>query len=98
MCVICPLRHASLSAPNMTAVLECLKLIPVPYVAPALAVLAAIWKAVNGVQDCKAQFVILAETVATLIITLDKQYRANKLSPGTTAETLDEMERYVSVC
>jgi hypothetical protein len=37
----------------MTVVLECLTLIPVPYVGPALAILTAIWKTVNGVQDYK---------------------------------------------
>jgi len=93
--VIYRLRYTTFSGANMTVVLECLKLIPVPYVAPALAVFSAIWKAVIAVQERKAQFVILAETAATLIITLDKQYRENKLSPGSTAETLDEMDRYI---
>jgi len=37
-------------------------------------------------QGRKAQFFILAETAATLIITLDQQYREKKLSPGSTVE------------
>ena len=69
----------------------CLKLVPVPYLSLAFTVARTICNIVRDMQGNKAQFVVLAETAATLLVTLDKQYRGNKKLDGNTEQTLDEM-------
>ena len=46
---------------------------------------------VRVMQENKAQFIVLTETAATLLVTLDKQYRENKVLHGNTEQTLKEM-------
>ena len=73
------------------AIDSCLKLVPIPYLSLAFKAARTIWGAVNGMQQNKTQFVVLAETVATLLVTLDKQYRGTKELDGNTKQRLDEM-------
>jgi len=78
-------------SPAPDAIDSCLKLVPIPYLSLAFTVARTIWNIVKDMQENKAQFVVLTETAATLLVTLDKQYRGAKELDGNTKQTLNEM-------
>ena len=77
------------------AINSCLKLVPIPYLSPAFNIALTIWNIVSDMQGNKAQFVVLAETAAALLVTLNKQYRGHKELDRNTKQTLNEMLQYV---
>jgi hypothetical protein len=79
----------------MDIVHQCLALAPVPYLAPAFSLLQAIWLSVKQAQASKRQLEVLAQSIAQLLQTLDRQYRARKLLQVQTSKALTDLCGFV---
>lgn len=79
----------------MDIVYQCLTLAPVPYLAPAFAVLRFIWSSVQQAQASKQQLHALAQTVAQLLWTLNQEYSAGQLQECKTSTPLADLGRFV---
>ena len=74
---------------------HCLSLAPVPYLGAAFEVLRFIWISIEQAQASKGQLKALAQTIAQLLYTLDKEYREGRLQEGETATPLGNLGMYV---
>jgi hypothetical protein len=79
----------------MDIIQQCLSLAPVPYLAPAWSVLRFIYSSVEQAQASKQQLRGLAQTVAQLLWTLNREYRSRQLLSAKTSMTVDDLERFV---
>jgi hypothetical protein len=79
----------------MDIVHQCLSLVPVPYLAHAFSALRLIWSSVQQAQASKRQLKILSELIAQLLMTLDGQYRAQRLLQVQTATPLTHLRGFV---
>ena len=68
---------------------------PIPYLGLSCTIFKKIWDAVETVRASRGQFRVLAEAVAALLQTLDRQYRDGKLSQASTTGAVSELQRFV---
>jgi hypothetical protein len=80
----------------MDIVDQCLSLTPVPHLVPAFAVLRFIWSSVQQAQASQQQLQTLAQTIAQLLWTLNREYSAGRLREGQTSTPLADLRRSVS--
>jgi hypothetical protein len=79
----------------MDIVHQCLSLAPVPYLAFAFNVFRLIWMSVEEAQASKQQLHYLAQIIAQLLSTLDKEYRAGRLRKLETSTPLADLGGFV---
>jgi hypothetical protein len=72
----------------MDIIHQCLSIVPVPYLAPAFAALRFIWSSVEQAQASKQQLKVLAQSIAQLLQTIDREYRARRLLESRTSTPL----------
>jgi hypothetical protein len=77
----------------MDIIHHCLGLAPVPYLVPAFSILRFIWSSIQQVQGSRQQLGVLAESVAQLLSTLNDEYRAGRLSEGSTSDPLEALKQ-----
>jgi hypothetical protein len=77
----------------MNIIQQCLSLAPVPYLAPAFSALRFICSSVEQAQASKLQLKALAQTIAQLLQTLDREYRARRLLQVRTSGPLADLIR-----
>ena len=78
----------------MDVIEQFLSLTPVPYLAPAVALLNFIWSTVQQVQASKGQLLVLTSYISQLLCTLNAEYHANRLLGTKTAISLDDLCKY----
>jgi hypothetical protein len=78
----------------MDIIQQCLSLAPVPYLAPAFSALRFICYSVEQAQASKWQLKALAQTIAQLLQTLDREYRAGRLLQVRTSGPLADLIRF----
>jgi hypothetical protein len=81
----------------MDIIHQCLSLAPVPYLAPVFAVLRFIWLSVEQAQASKRQLQALAQTIAQLLWTLDKEYSAGRLVQSLMLTHITNLGRFVEL-
>ena len=79
----------------MDIIQQCLSLAPVPYLAPAFSVLRFIYSSVEQAQASKQQLQALAQTIAQLLWTLNREYRSGRLLHAKTSTAVDDLGRFV---
>jgi hypothetical protein len=79
----------------MDIIQQCLSLAPVPYLAPAFSVLRFIWSLVEQAQASKQQLQVLAQTIAQLLRTLNREYSAGRLRQAKTSMPLGDLHKFV---
>ncbi|KAF8811047.1 kinase-like protein [Phlegmacium glaucopus] len=77
----------------MDIIEEVLHIIPVPGLRGAFAIFKSIWASIEQVRACQEQLRVLATCTATLLETLDRQYRTGKLTEGPTSNHLQDLYR-----
>jgi hypothetical protein len=80
----------------MDIIQQCLSLAPVPYLAPAFSVLRFIWSLVEQAQASKRQLQALAQTIAQLLRTLNREYSAGRLRKRDLSTPLGDLHTFVS--
>jgi hypothetical protein len=80
----------------MDMIQQCLSLAPVPYLAPAFSVFRFIYSAVEQAQASKQQLQALSQTIAQLLSTLNKEYRAGRLLQTKTSTPVADLIRLVA--
>jgi hypothetical protein len=73
---------------------NCLALAPLPYLATVSSAFMFIWTSVE--QASKQQLEVLVQTIAQLLQTLDRQYRAGRLLKARTSTPLSDLGRSVN--
>jgi hypothetical protein len=68
---------------------------PIPYLGLSYGIFKTIWVAVEEVRASRGQFKVLAEAVAALLQTLDRQHRAGKMSEASSVGAVNELETCV---
>jgi hypothetical protein len=68
---------------------------PVPYLSNAISILRTIWKSVQQAKASNEQLRTLSYTIAQLLMTLDTEYRARRLTQAQTSVQLDQLDRYL---
>jgi hypothetical protein len=81
----------------MDIVQQCLSLTPVPYLAPAWSILRFIYSLVEQAQASKQQLQALAQTIAQLLWTLNREYFSGQLLYENTSTTVDDLGRFVII-
>ena len=81
----------------MDIVQQCLSLTPVPYLAPAWSILRFIYSSVEQAQASKQQLQALAQTIAQLLWTLNREYFSGQLLYENTSTTVDDLGRFVII-
>jgi hypothetical protein len=71
---------------------QCFTITPVPHLSKAFSSFKFIVREVEQVQSSKRQLSALEYTIATLIQTLDEEYREKRLSKDTTARPLADLQ------
>jgi len=79
----------------MDIIHQCLSLAPVPYLDFAFSVFEFIWTSVEQAQASKQQLHALAQTIAQLLSTLNKEYCAGRLVQADTSTPVAELGRFV---
>jgi hypothetical protein len=79
----------------MDIIQQCLSLAPVPYLAPAFSVLRFIYSSVEQAQASKWQLQALSQTIAQLLLTLNRAYRSRQLLHAKTSTAVDDLGRFV---
>ena len=79
----------------MDIIHQCLSLAPVPYLDFAFSVFRFIWTSVEQAQASKQQLRALAQTIAQLLSTLDKEYRAGRLVQAETSTPVADLGGFV---
>lgn len=82
---------------TMDIIDQCLSLAPVPFLSPVFCVLRSIWASVERVHTSKQQLKALAQSIAQLLETLNKQYNAGELQQVGTSSSLDNLRRFVTL-
>ena len=82
---------------TMDIIHECLSLAPVPYLGHAFSVLRFIWSSIQQVRASKQQLEALALSIAQLLRTLDREYRAGRLLQAGTSNPIAELARFVRI-
>jgi hypothetical protein len=80
---------------TMDIIHECLSLAPVPYLGHAFSVLRFIWSSIQQVRASKQQLEALALSIAQLLQTLDREYRAGRLLQVGTSKPITDLSRFV---
>jgi hypothetical protein len=75
---------------------NCLALAPLPYLATVFSAFMFIWTSVEQAQASKQQLEVLVQTIAQLLQTLDRQYRAGRLLQARTSTPLSDLGRSVN--
>lgn len=83
---------------TMDIIHQCLSLAPVPYLAPAFSLLRIVWSSIERAQASRLQLEALAQSIAQLLQTLDRQSRARKLLQVQTSRPLTDLCGYVLFC
>ena len=68
---------------------------PVPYLGLSYGIFKTIWVAAEEVKASRGQFKVLAEAVAALLQTLDRQHRVGKMSEASSVGAVNELETCV---
>jgi Flp pilus assembly protein TadG len=71
--------------------------LPSTLLAPVFAVLMFIWLSVEQAQASKRQLQALAQTIAQLLWTLDKEYSAGRLVQSLTLTHITNLGRFVEL-
>jgi hypothetical protein len=71
---------------------HCLSLVPVPYLKTAFSIFRIIHSTVQHMTICKRQSQALTYSIAELLNTLDKHYRAGKFGTADTSLALQDLE------
>ncbi len=79
----------------MDIIHQCLALAPVPYLDFTFSVFRFIWTSVEQAQASKQQLRALAQTIAQLLSTLDKEYRAGRLVQAETSTPVADLGGFV---
>ena len=84
----------------MDFIQQCLCLAPVPYLAAAFSALRLIWLSVEQAQASQRQLESLAQSIAHLLQTLDREYRSGRLRQEQTSTPLVDLRRsgYSNCC
>jgi hypothetical protein len=78
----------------MDNIKEFLYIIPVPVLKDAFTILISILSLVQQAQDFKEQLQVLTTCTATLLKTLDKQYRTGQLTKESTFHELQDLHKF----
>lgn len=81
----------------MDNIQEFLNVIPVPVLKDAFTILISILSLVQQAQDFKEQLQVLATCTATLLKTLDMQYRTGQLTEESTFYQLQDLHKFGAV-
>lgn len=79
----------------MDIIEHCLALTPVPGLAAAFSILRYIASSVIQAQASKQQLIVLTTVTAQLMMTLNAEFDAGRLSPDKSAEPLYTLQRWV---
>lgn len=79
----------------MDIIQQCLFAAPVPYLAQAFSVFRFIWLSVEQAQASKWQLEALAQSIAQLLHTLNREYLARRLLQVRTSAPLTDLYRFV---
>jgi hypothetical protein len=79
----------------MDIIQQCLSLAPVPYLATAFSALKFIWSSIQTAEASKRQLQALTQSIAQLLQTLEKEYRAGRLLKVKTSTPLVNLLRFV---
>ncbi|KIM87192.1 hypothetical protein PILCRDRAFT_303643 [Piloderma croceum F 1598] len=80
----------------MDIIQQCLSLAPVPYLVPAFSVFRFICSTVEQAQASKQQLQALSQTIAQLLSTLNKEYRAGRLLQTKTSTPVADLIRLLN--
>lgn len=72
-------------------------LTPLPHLSANFVIFRYIWQTVQQVQGSQEQLRELVRTIAQLLQTLDREYRAARLSEGGTSAPLEDLHKYVKI-
>jgi hypothetical protein len=78
----------------MDIIQQCLSLAPVPYLGTAFSVFRFIYSSVEQTQESKQQLQALSQTIAQLLSTLNKEYRAGRLVQAKTSTSVSDLNRF----
>ena len=73
---------------------QCFSQQPMPHLSKAFSSFKFIVRSVDQVQSSKRQLNVLESTIATLLQTLDGEYREERLSRTTTAGPIADLQQY----
>jgi len=79
----------------MDIVQQRLSLAPVPYLELAFSVFRFIWSSVEQAQASKQQLRALAQAIAQLLSTLNREYRAGRLVQAKSSTPIADLGRFV---
>src|ERR1700691_5964775 len=79
---------------TMDIIQQCLSLAPVPYLGTAFSVFRFIYSSVEQTQESKQQLQALSQTIAQLLSTLNKEYRAGRLVQAKTSTSVSDLNRF----
>jgi hypothetical protein len=80
---------------TMDVIHQCLSTAPVPFLYPAFSALRLIWSSIEQAQASKRQLQALAQSIAQLLRTLDRQCRAGRPLQDRTSTPLSDLCRYL---
>ena len=77
-------------------VATCFSLVPVPYLHAVFIAFRHIWSSVQRAQESQRQLQLLGQYIATLLHTLDTEYRAGRLNTSTPSDAaLAQLTKWV---